>query len=361
MKKLFVFLIIINLLFLNSCKEDIELVGDFNETAIVYGLLDQSDSIHYIKINRAFIGPGNALEFAQIPDSNYFENLEANITEIINGNIIRTWELSDTLITDKDQNGVFYAPEQKVYYFNHSMNSPLDPNGNYNLEITINKGLTNEFKITGQTGLVNGMVSPQTNPSTSFSFIDNQGVLKASSISLSNIGNAKIVNMSLLINVDEISSNDTNHLEIPMNISDAEVSTSYSASIQGQTFFELIQNNLTEDASIIKRKLTSVDVIVTGGSDDFLTYYSSSKPSTSITQSKPIFTNLSTNSENNVLGIFTGRQTLKGKKLFSAPFQNFSCLDSKSREYLCTGTITGNSLFCSDHQLDVLKSFKCSN
>ena len=346
---------------LSACETDFEVNAPWKETAIVYGLLDQSDSVHYIKINRAFIGPGNALEFAQIPDSNYFENIEASVTEIINGNIVRTWELSDTLIADKDENGVFYAPEQKVYYFNHSMNSPLANNGSYNLEITINKGLTNEFKITGQTGLVNGMVSPQTNPSTSFSFVDNQGVLKASSISLSEIGNAKIVNMSLLIKVDEISSNDTNHLEIPMNVSDAEVNSSYSTSIQGQTFFELIQNNLTEDASIIKRKLISIDVIITGGSDDFLTYYSSSKPSTSITQSKPIFTNLSTNSENNVLGIFTGRQTLKGEKLFSAPFQNFSCLDSKSREYLCTGTITGNSLFCSDHQLDVLKSFKCSN
>ena len=36
----------------NSCKEDIELVGDFKETAVIYGLLDQSDSTHIIKINR---------------------------------------------------------------------------------------------------------------------------------------------------------------------------------------------------------------------------------------------------------------------------------------------------------------------
>ena len=49
------------------------MIGDFKETAVVYGLLDQSDSVHYVKINRAFIGPGNSLEFAQIPDSNYFE------------------------------------------------------------------------------------------------------------------------------------------------------------------------------------------------------------------------------------------------------------------------------------------------
>ncbi|TAF89039.1 MAG: hypothetical protein EAZ48_01940, partial [Flavobacteriia bacterium] len=58
---------------LSSCEEDIILDGDFVETAVVYGLLDQADSIHMIKITRAFIGPGSALDIAQIPDSSYFE------------------------------------------------------------------------------------------------------------------------------------------------------------------------------------------------------------------------------------------------------------------------------------------------
>ena len=67
-KYLFFIFISLGLVVLNSCNEKVKLVGNFQETAVVYGLLDQADSLHYIKINRAFIGPGNALEIAQIPD-----------------------------------------------------------------------------------------------------------------------------------------------------------------------------------------------------------------------------------------------------------------------------------------------------
>jgi hypothetical protein len=65
--------------FFTSCNEEVNLIGGFEETAVIYGLLDQSDSLHYIKINRAFIGPGNSLDIAQIPDSNYFDQVDAKI------------------------------------------------------------------------------------------------------------------------------------------------------------------------------------------------------------------------------------------------------------------------------------------
>lgn len=66
-------LLIIGGFSMSSCEEDIILDGDFVETAVVYGLLDQADSIHLIKITRAFIGPGSALDNAKIPDSSYFD------------------------------------------------------------------------------------------------------------------------------------------------------------------------------------------------------------------------------------------------------------------------------------------------
>ncbi len=59
MIKLFSAFSIIVILF--SCNEQIELSGDFKETTIVYGLLDHSDSMHYVKITRAFIGPETQL------------------------------------------------------------------------------------------------------------------------------------------------------------------------------------------------------------------------------------------------------------------------------------------------------------
>ena len=115
MKKLLY--LFVGLVALSSCNEKIDFQGAFKETVVVYGLLDQADSLHYVKVNRAFIGPGNALDIAQIPDSNYFDDVEVTVSEYLDGNLSRTWVLRDTLVNTKDTNGVFYAPQEKVYYF----------------------------------------------------------------------------------------------------------------------------------------------------------------------------------------------------------------------------------------------------
>ena len=161
-KYLFFIFISLGLVVLNSCNEKVKLVGNFQETAVVYGLLDQADSLHYIKINRAFIGPGNALEIAQIPDSSYFNNVEAIISEYTNGTLTRSWLLIDTILDNKDPNGVFYAPEQKVYYFktnptgfngviqpslNPQMTS-LNPQAIYKIDIVLNDGA---FSVSAET------------------------------------------------------------------------------------------------------------------------------------------------------------------------------------------------------------------
>jgi hypothetical protein len=117
MKKRIIGSLVLLTVLVSSCSEKIDLVGDFQETAVVYGLLDQADTLHYVKITRAFIGPGDAMQIAQIADSSYFDQVDATITEELNGSVTRTWQLKDTLIQDKNTNGVFYGPIQKVYYF----------------------------------------------------------------------------------------------------------------------------------------------------------------------------------------------------------------------------------------------------
>jgi hypothetical protein len=94
-------LFLLGLLGLSSCNEKIDLLGDYQETAVVYGLLDHADSLHYIKITRAFIGPGSAVDLAQISDSSYFNQVNATVTEFIGGVVTRTWILKDTIVTNK--------------------------------------------------------------------------------------------------------------------------------------------------------------------------------------------------------------------------------------------------------------------
>src|SRR5690606_36910218 len=111
---------IISILSLQSCKDKIDLTGGAVESDIVVGILDQSNTTHYVKITRTFIGDGNtsAVDIAGIADSSYFNQVDVEIQEVLsNGSLGRLFTLHDTIIQNKDQNGVFYAPEQKVYVF----------------------------------------------------------------------------------------------------------------------------------------------------------------------------------------------------------------------------------------------------
>ena len=130
MKKLFLSLsLLASLAFFNACTTDVELYSDYKDIPIIYGLLDASQDTNFIRINRAFSGdndhPINAANVALIADScNYPGKLRAYIVEYIQGYgghyqpTGNTMELDTITIHDKEE-GVFYAPDQKVYYSCH--------------------------------------------------------------------------------------------------------------------------------------------------------------------------------------------------------------------------------------------------
>ncbi len=343
-----------------GCNEDVNLNADFEETAIIYGLLDQSENIHFIKINRAFIGPGSSIDIAKIPDSSYFKNVEATITE--QGGLNRTWNLKDTLVENKDQNGIFYAPEQKLYYFD-TKTTPLNAACTYKLTVTIDKGLSSEFIVTGQTQLVSNL-SLQSSSTFKLALVDNSNGYRASNLNI-NSGTAKTVNASFNMIVNEFIGSNYDSIFIPWNINeiDAGTSTNMSINFNGQTFYEVIKNGVTNNSAITKRNLKALKVILTGGSSDLHNYILVNKPSSSISQSKPTFTNLTINSsKNKVVGLFSARQSIT----YYIPFQKtgdsyFRLLDTKSTEELCSGTYTTYDYkFCSQHTSDISKPYYCN-
>lgn len=358
-KYLYPLFYLLSLLFsITSCKEDVNLIGDFKETAIVYGLLDQSETTHLIKINRAFIGPGNALEIAKIPDSSYFSSVDATIYEYIGENKTKSWLLKDTTVNNKSENGIFYAPTEKLYYFSGALN----PDATYKLEIILYKGTSKEFTVSGETKLVSGITSGQNSFSSSFDFINSDGALKSSNVSVSNPGNAAIINASLKIFFSEYQDNVLlNNIEYTWNTGESQISNgnSFSTPLSGQLFYEIIRDNVTKNPSINKRKLDSLNIILTGGSTEFNDYINANKPSSSLAQSKPNYTNLKATNGKNAVGLFSSRYTKTISLKFYIPLQNPSCLTQKSREYLCLGSITSNLFFCSNHNLDASKSYHC--
>jgi hypothetical protein len=369
---------------LYSCNEKINLIGDFKETAVVYGLLDHSDSMHYVKITRAFIGPGNALELAQIEDSSYFNAVDATIEEIQGGNVLRTWTLKDTLIENKDTNGLFYAPFQKVYYFKtlptttsssgafgtvqtspNVMMSSLNPDNQYRLKAVINQG---EFEVTGTTNLVNGMTTTATSQNFTFKFASNPGEYKATSVTISNSGNAHIVNAKLGIRIAEFIAGQASVKTIDWRVGESDVlpNSAKTFSANGVTFYNLVNSNVTDDELIDERTFSGFEITVTGGSEDLNNYITVNQPASTLAQNKPTYTNLEVTNEYRVIGIFSSIQTIKTyRPFYISPQQAFiRAIDKKSTQELCEAPITGLLQFCSKHPADNVlgneESFACN-
>lgn len=366
-----------------SCNEQIELSGDFKETAIVYGLLDHSDSMHYVKITRAFIGPGNAVDIAQIEDSSYFNSVYATIEELEGGTVTRTWVLSDTIIENKDTNGVFFAPTQKVYYFKtlpttistsgafgtvqtspDPQLSSLNPNAQYRLNADINDGL---FRVSATTDLVNGLTTNATSQNFTFKFASNPGEYKAQSVTISNTGNAHVVNAKIGINIAEYIGEDAVSQTIDWTIGENDVmpNSSITFSAQGETFYNRVIDNVTNDPLIDQRNFLGFEVVMTGGSEDLYNYITVNQPSSSLAQTKPTYTNLEVTNDYRVIGIFSSIQTIKTfRPFYVSPQQAFiRAIDKKSTQELCEGPITGLLQFCSKHPADNVvgneESFAC--
>ena len=110
----------------SSCSTKVDLYADYKDIPVVYGLLDSSQDTNFIRINRAFSGsndhPINANEVALIADScNYPGKLDARLIELksTNGDKYEPTGrvlMLDTLTIHDKVEGVFYSPDQMVYY-----------------------------------------------------------------------------------------------------------------------------------------------------------------------------------------------------------------------------------------------------
>lgn len=141
-----------------SCSTEVDLYADFKDITIVYGLLDIDNDTNFIKINRAFLGYGDANEVALIADScNYPGKLDCKIIEYRAGMNSETFEktqefpLDTTTIHNKDL-GLFYAPDQLVYYTTGKIRPNTD-RYRYRYDLEIDRGDT---VLTASTDVVGG-------------------------------------------------------------------------------------------------------------------------------------------------------------------------------------------------------------
>lgn len=136
------------------CTTDVDLYAEYKAVPVIYGLLDANADTNYVKITRVMSVHGDAYQVASNPDSsNYPGKLDVRIIEYCNGDSLREIVLDTITIHDKEQ-GIFYAPDQKLYYTTEKLNINTSKNKySYRLKVVLpDRTLTSKADMVGNNG-----------------------------------------------------------------------------------------------------------------------------------------------------------------------------------------------------------------
>jgi hypothetical protein len=333
---------------LNSCETEFSLNGEYTLTPVVFGLLDPLDSIHTVKITKAFLGDGNNLEYAKIDDSSYFAQVEAQVIEFNeDGDATgRKWQLKDSIVEGKSTDGIFYSPNQKVYYFEEKA---LVTSYTYKIEADLNEG---QMSFTATTTLIDGFElkgAIVSNPLFKVPFAkntveDDEDYLNWN-VSIEPGTNAARYELAYSLNWTEFYDDGTDESFSMRRVETIESADKEVNLISGLDFFRWVGENIADDPKVIRRTYGGIDLHVSVAHKTLDTYMQVSKPVTGIAQIQPLYTNI-----DGGFGLFSSRvlYTKKGVNL-----------DDASIKELATGSYTNTKLFCSDRPIHIGETFYC--
>ena len=292
-----------------GCSNDVDVIAPYKEIPLVYCILDQDDSIHYVRLQRSFIGEGNAWNMAEESDSIYYKNAEV---------VLERWserEYSDKVELNK-YSGIIkdtgaFANQPHILY---STNSTLNTWSEYKLNIFIPEI---DMKLSSSTFLVGKLrlTKPGYNqPSLSFADID-----KTWEIEWQSAVNARIYFLQIRFNYLEVVGRDTTSKEALWTIAhytseNTKGDETMETLIVKKQFYQFLSSKITPAEDGIKRivRKKALDIIFTIGGEELYTYLQVHDSEHNPMTQKPVYTNIV-----NGIGIFSARTTheTKGKAL----------------------------------------------
>ncbi len=337
MKKLSYIPLVIFWLWAAACSTDFRLTASFKEITVVYGLLSQNETVHYIRIHRAFLDEKtSALVIAQNPDSIYYPDiLDVTVTELKSGKVYLLERVDGDTVNPpiaKDT-GTFASHPNILYRFK----APLDDASDYKLTIVNTK--TGKV-LTATTGLVQDFTVLRPFPNFAVNWVGPTDFTAIWNLA----GNSRIYDLTIRlqyhiasVSAPLITLKDT-FVDIPIFHSKNFTEPQPRYEIPGDVFFQGVQFRLDPDPSIV-RYADSLQFIFTVGTvqlSDFINY---NKAQTGLVQNEisGTYTNIIGG-----YGIFAARFT---KTVHNVPMNNQS-IDS-----LGCGTITGDLGFAPSQDL----------
>ncbi|MBA2407588.1 MAG: DUF4249 family protein [Chitinophagales bacterium] len=333
MQKFFLAAALFSLLF-NSCKTDFDITSDWEDISVIYGLLDPTDTAQYIKINKAFLDKNtSALVIAKIPDSLYYQNLNVQLQQYLNGVFVKTIEMNQVdgnlegFIKDT---GIFANQPNYLY----KTKEILDQNSSYKLLLT---QAEDGKEVSASTEIINDFAVVRPTTFTKVNFFPG-GVYKTQ---WNSAKDGKIYALTIRFFYKEVSFADTTlsqekYLDWPIFSSLPSISTiggqSMETDIDGDAFYTYVNSHLSEDPSVFRISEYFNFMFSVGGEEmDLYNQVTLAQQGLTSGSAQPEYTNVE-----NGLGLFSSRFH---KTIFNVP------IDVHTIDSLACGQVTTHLRF----------------
>lgn len=326
-----------------SCKKDFSIYAPYESATIVIGILDPGQDTQFVKINKTWQGTGNNLEYAQIRDSSEYKWSDFNditVKEIVDGNVLNTYHLSEIERQDKDDDGIFFGPDYTAYYFVKTDDYLQDAIYRIDVDFVSNKDVWSETNIiptdlTSGSGVIErpSQNTPEDNAPINMATVTSNNTIDYAiyKVKWTPYTNAFRYDASFVIRYKEFVWADDNHTDLVSSSDETIVmklgerkpedleSGKFTISIDGEAFYNLVLANLELDSKITREfgyynsSTSSTEILefklgIANG--DYDTYIDVNQPLTNIVQERPTYTNVIDG-----LGIWASRNTITLKRL----------------------------------------------
>lgn len=298
----------------HSCSNEIDILADWKETMVVYGLIDIQQPVQYIKINKTFTNPGsNAYDVARIADSLFYDSLDVRILEENTGRIIHLNKVDSIA----KSSGIFNNNVNYLYATSESFNP------SYSYRIYAKNTKTGYF-ITAKTNIAGNPINiinpvPIGQPGATIRLLPDKNI----TFRFSPSANCKLYDVKLEFVYDEFPASDTTKKVQKSIVWEAirKLETNSTAqqliNISGLAFYDFLKTSLREDVSL-RRRVKHVNVYFLGANNELLNYINASEPSIGIVQKQTDYSNIA-----NGLGLFASRNITAIKNI---PLDNASAV-----------------------------------
>lgn len=298
-------------------------MSPYKESIAVYGMLDPTDSVNYIRVNRVFLGAGDANQIAQIQDSVYFKPGEATVVieKYWDGNLKQRYNFSETYekpleVGVFNTNQLIYKSTQK--FKSDSSNKFFE----YVLKVTNNK--TGTIFESENINLVKDITSSPTqacgtlgsacffnNPNSVINISPYQSAFgpTVTQVKFTTPRYCATTSAKMRFYYTEVyldASTAKKYFDFALGEIDADAAVGGEVmdySFPGVTFYNALNNTVSNDNNVLERVADSITFTFYFGGEELQLYKDINNTSGSFGQEKPIYTNM----KNGAVGVFSSR------------------------------------------------------